>query len=154
MEYNILFMVHKNAVASNSMAPIFDNYEWWLDLAGKALDEAEEFEMRLWKDDLEGIESGQRFGEKVPNYETKEVVFRGKITPQFKQEILTNYLAKKGHIKWFTLFLKKDNEYIFSSEHYGDETYVSAYTEEQVQAVQEWAKNYPIIWRVDVFECE
>jgi len=56
-----MFMVRKESHANNYMAPIFANYEWWVDLAQKALAGADEFEMRLWQDDFEGIESAQRF---------------------------------------------------------------------------------------------
>lgn len=153
MAYNIIFMVHKNDIATNNMAPIFHSYEWWLDLAKKALEEADEFEMRLWEDDLEGIKSGQKFGKRVPNNETKEIVFKGEVVPELKEEILSNFLTDEGYIKWFTLILKKDNKHIFTSEHYGDETYISVHTKEQVRAIQSWATKYPIIWRVDIYEC-
>lgn len=154
MGYTVMFMVHKRPIDTNNIVPIFDSYEWWLDLARKALEDADEFEMRLWKDDLEGIKSGEKFGRRVPNNITREIVFKGKVVSELKQEILTNYLTKEGYIKWFTLFLKKNDEDIFSSGHYGDETYIFVHTKEQVKAVQEWARNYPIIWRVDVFEWE
>jgi len=147
-------MVHKKDFASNYMAPIFDSYEWWLDLAKNALEDADEFEMRLWKDDFEGIKSGQRFGVRVLNNMTKEIVFKGKVTEELKQEILTNFLTDEGYIKWFTLILKKNKKHIFDSGHYGDETYITVETKEQVNAIEEWAKAYPIIWRVDVFECQ
>ena len=32
MGYNVTFMVDKNTIAANNIAPIFDNYEWWTDL--------------------------------------------------------------------------------------------------------------------------
>lgn len=154
MEYNVTFMVEKNDIATNNIAPIFDSYKWWIDLAKKALENADEFEMRLWENDFEGIQSGEKFGKKVPNNETMEIVFKGNLVPELEQKILTNYLTKEGYIKWFTLILKKDNKDIFSSEHYGDETYILVDTKEQVYAIQEWAEDYPIIWRVDVFEVE
>ena len=154
MKYDILFMLHKNTFASNPLAPIFDNYDWWLDLVKKALKNADEFEMRLWEDDVESIKSGERFGERVHNDITKEIVFRGKVVSEFKEEILTNFLNCEGFIKWFTLNLLKNNVYIFSSSHYGDETIISVETLKQVNKIKDWAKNYPIIWRVDVYECE
>lgn len=149
-----MFMVHRKDIVSNYMAPIFDSYQWWLDLAKNALEDADEFEMRLWEDNVYGIESGERFGVRVPNNMSKEIVFKGKVTEELKQEILTNFLTDEGYIKWFTLILKKDDKHIFSSEHYGDETYITVETKEQVNAIKEWAKAYPIIWRVDVFECQ
>ena len=147
MEYTVMFMVQKKSISSNPLVPILAGYDWWVDLAQKALKCAEEFEM-------EGIESAQKFGKQVPNNETKELVFRGKMSPQLEQEILTDYLTKEGYIKWFTLILKKEHNHIFTSSHYGDETYISLDTKEQVDAIQEWAKKYPSIWRVDVFECD
>lgn len=154
MKYDILFMLHKNTFASNPLAPIFDNYDWWLDLVKEALQVADEFEMRLWGDDVEGIKSGEKFGNRVPNDMTKEIVFRGEVTSEFRDEILTNYLNDEGYIKWFTLNLLKDDVRIFSSSHYGDETIISVETLKQVNKIKDWAKNYPIIWRVDVYECE
>lgn len=154
MAYNVTFMVDRKAIASNDIAPIFDSFKWWEDLAKKALEYANEFEMRLWEDDFEGIKSGQKFGKRVSNKQTMEIVFQGKLNDKFKHEILNNYLTCEGYIKWFTLSLKKDNEDIFWSAHYGDETYISVDTRDQVDAIRKWAENYPIIWRVDVFEVE
>lgn len=37
MEYNVAFMVDRKDTAYNDLAPIFDNYEWWLDLAHRDL---------------------------------------------------------------------------------------------------------------------
>jgi len=54
MAYQILFMVNK-ARTSNNCIPIFDSYEWWLDLAKNALELADEFEMRLWAGDSADI---------------------------------------------------------------------------------------------------
>lgn len=150
MAYLISFMVEKTR--TNDLYPIFYNYEWWIHLAKNSLEIADEFEMRLWEDDIEAIKSGEKFGQRVPNNLSKEIVYTGNITPDFKQEVLTNHLAPEGYIKWFSLFLKNKNEIIFSSEHYGDETYILVNTKEEVKAIQNWAKNYPIIWRVDVFE--
>lgn len=150
MAYLILFMVEKTR--TGNLFPIFSSYEWWIDSAKNALEFADEFEMRLWEDDVEAIKSGERFGKKVPNNQSKEIVYKGSITPDFKKEVLTNYLASEGHIKWFSLILKRKNESIFSSEHYGDETYILVNTKEEVEAIQNCAKNHTIIWRVDVHE--
>lgn len=154
MEYNVTFMVDKDSIAENNIAPIFESYEWWRDLVMEALNNTDEFEMRLWEGDLEGIQSGQKFGKQVTNHDTMEIVYRGKVVPEFRQEVLNNYLAKEGYIKWFTLNLYKDNRNIFSSCHYGDETYILAISEKQVNTIKEWAEGQRMIWRLDVFECQ
>ena len=87
MEYNITFMVKYDKVAKNNIAPIFESYEWWLGLVSKVLKNTDEFEMRLWGDDLEGIQAGEKFGKKVPNNKTMEIVYQGNLTPELKQEM-------------------------------------------------------------------
>ncbi|WP_252891747.1 hypothetical protein [Thermoclostridium stercorarium] len=91
MAYLISFMVEKTR--TNDLYPIFYNYEWWIHLAKNSLEIADEFEMRLWEDDVEAIKSGEKFGQRVPNNLSKEIVYTGNITPDFKQEVLTNHLA-------------------------------------------------------------
>ena len=137
---------------TNNLFPVFSSHDWWITLAKNALEVADELEMRLWEDDEEAIKSGEKFGIKVPNDMSKEIVYKGSITPDFKQEVLTNYLASEGHIKWFSLILKRKGESIFFSGHYGDETFILVDTKDEAEAVQNWAKNYTIIWRVDVHE--
>ena len=100
-KHGISYIIYGRKTRTNNLFPIFSSHDWWITLAKNALELSDEFEMRLWEDDEEAIKSGEKFEIKVPNNQSKEIVYRGSITPDFKQEVLTNYLASEGYIKWF-----------------------------------------------------
>jgi hypothetical protein len=152
MPYYVMFVVEREEISSGNMAYIFADYSWWVDLVKKSLNKADTFETRVWSDDGEAIESGIKYGEKIDNEETKEIVFKGKVTNNFEIEVKENFLSKEGFIKWFTLNLYNGKKLLFSSQHYGDETLIFDLSEEGVDQIQEWAKQYRIIKRVDVYE--
>lgn len=131
--------------------PILKDYSWWVDLVQQICKTATDFEIRCWEDETEAIRTGKQFGIPVNNQETGELVFKGELTPAFRQELLINYLSAEQCLKWFTLSFNEGDKLIFSSEHYGAEPYLFNLTEGQVKDVRKWAKDYPAITRVDVF---
>ncbi len=147
----VMFIINSGKFASNNMAHIFEDYTWWIGLVKKVLKNAETFEMRLWSDDVEAIESGLKYGTKINNKETEEIVFQGKVTNDFEIEVQEDFMSREGYIKWFTLNLYRGENLLFSSGHYGDETLVFDLSEEEANRIQEWAKQYPVIKRVDVY---
>ncbi len=150
MSQYVMFIINSGVFASNCTARILEDYSWWIDLAKKSLKKADTFEMRLWPDDVEAIESGLKYGTKINNEETEEIVFQGKVN-DFEIEVQENFTSREGYIKWFTLNLYHGKKLLFSSGHYGDETLVYDLSEEESHKIQEWAKNYPVIKRVDVY---
>ncbi|MSU03444.1 hypothetical protein [Tissierella pigra] len=152
MPYYVMFMVEREDISSRNMASIFADYSWWVDLVKKFLNKADTFETRVWSEDGEAIESGIKYGKKIDNEETREIVFQGKVTNDFEIEVKENFLSKEGFVKWFTLNLYNGKKLLFSSQHYGDETLIFDLSEEGVDQIQEWAKQYRIIKRVDVYE--
>jgi hypothetical protein len=147
-----MFMVEREDISSRNMVSIFADYSWWVDLVKKFLNKADTFETRVWSEDGEAIESGIKYGKKIDNEETREIVFQGKVTNDFEIEVKENFLSKEGFVKWFTLNLYNGKKLLFSSQHYGDETLIFDLSEEGVDQIQEWAKQYRIIKRVDVYE--
>ncbi len=152
MPYYVMFMVEREDISSRNMVSIFADYSWWVDLVKKFLNKADTFETRVWSEDGEAIESGIKYGKKIDNEETREIVFQGKVTNDFEIEVKENFLSKEGFVKWFTLNLYNGKKLLFSSQHYGDETLIFDLSEEGVDQIQEWAKQYRIIKRVDVYE--
>ena len=152
MPYYVMFMVEREDNSSRNMASIFADYSWWVDLVKKSLNKADTFEIRVWPDDGEAIESGIKYGKKIDNEETREIVFQGKVTNDFEIEVKENFSSKEGFVKWFTLNLYNGKKLLFSSQHYGNQTLIFDLSEEGVDQIQEWAKQYKIIKRVDVYE--
>ncbi len=151
MSHYVIFIINSGVFASNCMAHIFEDYSWWIGIIKKSLKKADTFEMRLWPDDVEAIESGLKYGMEINNEETEEIVFQGKVTNDFEIEVQKNFTSREGYIKWFTLNLYHDKKLLFSSGHYGDETLVFDLSEEEISQIREWAKQYPVIKRVDVY---
>ncbi len=151
MSHYVMFIINSGVFTRNCTARILEDYSCWIDLVNKSLKKADTFEMRLWPDDVEAIESGLKYGTKINNEETEEIVFQGKVTNDFEIEVQENFTSREGYIKWFTLNLYHGKKLLFSSGHYGDETLVYDLSEEESHKIQEWAKNYPVIKRVDVY---
>ena len=135
MSQYVMFIIDSGVIASNCMAHIWEDYSWWIDLINKSLKKADAFEMRLWPDDVEAIESGFKYGKKINNEETEEIVFQGKVTNDFEIEVQENFISREGYIKWFTLNLYHGEKLLFSSGHYGDETLVFDLSEEESRQI-------------------
>lgn len=151
MTYYAMLMVEVKGISRNS-ATIFEDYSWWVYLVNKSLNNADTFEARVWSNDEEAIESGIKYGKNIDNEATSEIVFQGKVTNDFEIELKENFTGKEGFIKWFTINLYNGKKLLFSSQHYGGETFICDLSEEEVGQIQEWAKQYKIIKRVDVYE--
>lgn len=152
MRYYVMFIIEREDIFTRNMTSLFTEYLWWVDLVKKSLKKAKTFEIRVWSDDGEAIESGIKHGKKIDNEETREVVFQGKVTDDFKIEVKEKFFSREGFVKWFTLNLYHDKKLLLSSQHYGDETFIFDLSEEEVNQIQEWIKQYKIIKRADVYE--
>lgn len=133
-----------------SNRPSLGDYSWWLVVVRRLCAHATDFEIRCWPGEEEAIETGRRFGTQVENTETKELVFKGKMTEDFCRTLCTQYLAS-GSLRWFTLILYKNGTPLLSSEHYGAEMYLLNLEEEELPRIQSLAKRYPAIAQVNVY---
>ena len=142
MTYCAYFKI-KYHLADGSFVPYAKSYDFWKAMIQKVSRKATEFELRCWEDEVAAIETGEKFGKRVDNFETKEIVYQGKLSKEFITEILNNYLTGDERFKWFSLFLKKDDEIIFFSEHYGTEIVIPHINDEEIDAV----KKYPELFQ-------
>jgi hypothetical protein len=113
---------------------------------------ATEFEIRCWKNEVLSIETCEKFGECVSNFETEEIVYQGKITEEFISEIINNNMTEDGRLKWFSIFFKKDKKIIFSSEHYGTEIIIRRIVEEEIDVIKEFLKQFKEVDYVHILE--
>ena len=147
--YTVGFMFHQCRYV-NGIKPVLQDYSWWFDLVESIASQADIFEIRCWPEESEAIATGQRFGRRLENFETKELVFKGLISEAFLKHIYKHGFDDDGALKWFTLSFYKGEELIFESGHYGTEPYVFLKTEEEVQKLEGWSRKYPVISRVDI----
>ena len=150
MNQTIGFSLH-NSWIDNSFVQKIEDYSFWRSLVTKLCGQTTEFEIRCWSDDTYAIETGECFGQSIPNTETQEVVFIGEITAEFTKEISENYLTPSGTLKWFTLNFYNQGELICNCGHYGTEIYWMDVPAEEVASICAWAESFSEISRVDVY---
>ena len=139
-------------ITDDNSTPYTKSYDFWKAMIQKTSQVATEFEIRCWKNEALAIETGEKFGERVNNFETEEVVYQGKITEEFISEILNNYLTGDGRLKWFSIFLKKDKKNIFNSEHYGTVIVVRGISKEEFDVINDFSKKFKEVAYVDIWE--
>ena len=127
------------------------SFDFWKYIVSKVLETATDFEIRCWPDEMCSFALGERYGTKINNTETKEVVYRGRTSKAFADEVLSDHLSENGTLKWFTLNLTVGANTIFHSGHYGTELVLYRIREEQKAEIQKWAESYPEIKWVDYF---
>ncbi len=154
MDYSVEIRLDSKKIAkTNPLAYKYEDYNWWVETLNYFVDKADSFEMRLWKEDLESIESAEKQGQKEENTKTDELVYKGHVGESFKKEVLENYLNKDGYIKWFSLNLWKNGELILSSEHYGSHLHVYV-KEKDLIALRRIRKRNPIILGLDILDMD
>jgi len=151
MAYTAYFVM-RNFTPKDSYIPYTESYDFWKAMIKKIYQVATDFEIRCWEGEAAAIETGEKFGKRIDNFETKEIVYQGKVTEEFISEILDNYLTEDGRLKWFSIFFKKGDETIFSSEHYGTELIMFHVDAEEIEIVKEYPKQFKEVDDVHIWE--
>jgi len=150
MTYCAYFKI-KYLLNDKSYIPYAKSYDFWKAMIQKMSRKATEFELRCWEDEEAAIETGEKFGKRVDNFETKEIVYQGKVTKEFITEISNNYLTGEKRLKWFSIFFKTD-KIIFSSEHYGTEIIMRHINDEEIDEVKKYPELFQEIDFVHIWE--
>lgn len=97
-------------------------YSFWLPMIEYFFAYANSFEIHCWKEESAKFED---IINELPNVEHDDdgqlLIASGQLNEKAKEFILTRSLDTKDRLKWFSLFLEKQGESLFSSEHYGVE---------------------------------
>lgn len=138
MLYTVMFDIQKMSDHGSR----WPEYRWWNEFVDRFFIIGQDFEIRCWEEDIEGIEAANRFGTEVANPFTKEKVYQGKISEDMLQEIHTQYLSKTGNLKWFSLFIHCPTGEKLSCEHYGEEMYLIDCEKKTAEDVRLWAMKF------------
>lgn len=99
-----------------------EDYSFWIPMIEHFFVYADSFEIHCWKE--ESAKYADIINE-LPSVERDEdgqlLIASGQLNEKAKEFILSRSIDTKGRLKWFSLFLKKQGEPLFSSEHYGVE---------------------------------
>ncbi|MGM9973970.1 MAG: hypothetical protein ACI33K_08020 [Clostridiaceae bacterium] len=97
------------------------DYSFWPKVIKYFTDRSTSFLVECWEDEKEAIRSASSYGEKKEDIASKLLTFEGRLTEEFINELINEPFDHEGKIKWFTLKLKQDGEYILCAAHYGSE---------------------------------
>lgn len=118
----------------NDAFPIPENesYEYWVPLMENFIEQSNAIEIHCWNEEKDIIkETALLF---INNAEiVKEdnlTIIKGSITEEISNHLLYENLNTIGRLKWFSIFLIKNNAPVFQAEHWGTEFFVSDISEE------------------------
>ncbi|NLX77145.1 MAG: hypothetical protein GXZ01_07235 [Clostridiaceae bacterium] len=112
------------------------DYDFWEPLVTYFIRKCTHFRIDCWIGETTAIERAKVHGENLDLGVNNMKAFTGEITDQFISELIHDPFDDEGKIKWFSIFLIKDDRILFSSEHYGSEFSASDLDEEDVEFVR------------------
>lgn len=99
-----------------------EDYSFWIPLMELFLDEADEFEVHCWEDEQAAVDEWlDSFPHLACRKEGQVLIVSSIFLLEAKNFIRTHYLNEESELKWFSVFLSKSGNELFSSEHYGTE---------------------------------
>jgi hypothetical protein len=117
--------------------PVCDKYDYWVSLMTHYLSRSDLLEIHCWNEEREVLEELASLlenpYEKV--IETNLTIFKMKTMPDVVNHLLTDNIGREGEIKWFSIFLSKNNKTIFHSEHWGTEFFAPDVNEEDIEFI-------------------
>ena len=119
MNYRLYFSVPTFSLENDGF-PMTDNYEYWIQLMEYFMKGSDTIEIHSWYDEKQVIEEISYFSNltKIPT-EHKLSYYKGNLIPEIVEHISRNNVTNNGRLKWFSIFLSKDGQSIFNSEHWG-----------------------------------
>ncbi len=114
--------------------PAIGNYDYWLLLMEYFLAKSDMFEIHCFNEETEAIEelTSSLPGLFDVNEKEEMTIFSGLLTLEIAQFLMNHHVSEKKKLKWFSVFLSRGEQHIFSSEHWGTEFFVPDVTEEDL----------------------
>ncbi len=97
------------------------DYSFWPKVMKYFTDRATSFLVECWEDEKDAIRSASSYGQEIENTPSKLKTFEGRLTEEFIHELINNPYDHESKIKWFTVKLRLDEDYILCAAHYGSE---------------------------------
>lgn len=120
--YNMHFEINTYSSDSDNGMHYAEDYSFWNPLIEHFLSKMDTFEIHCWEDEQAVVDEITRELNSVKcRKEGKVLIVKGELTDKTKNFLLTNSLNDDGQLKWFSVFLLRNGNILFSSEHYGTE---------------------------------
>ncbi|MGK7379775.1 hypothetical protein ACSFXN_18315 [Planococcus sp. 1R117A] len=119
--YNMHFEI-TTFIESNNGINFATDYSFWIPLIDYFLVEADAFEIHCWEDEQATVdEILNALNDAACRKEGSVLIVGGELTDRAKNFLLSHPMNATGHLKWFSVFLHRKGNLLFSSEHYGTE---------------------------------
>ncbi|ANU26703.1 hypothetical protein [Planococcus versutus] len=114
--------------------PATANYDYWLLLMEYFLAKSDTFEIHCWNEEFAVV---NEITLNLPGLveitkEQKMTIFAGLLTVEIAEFLLTHHVYENKRLAWFSVFLSRGEQHIFSSEHWGTEFFVPDVTQEDL----------------------
>lgn len=123
--------------------PASRNYEYWLLLMEYFFAKSDTVEIHCWNEEAAPIAelTSTLLGPFELTKEHNMTVFIGRLTIETAEFLLTHPISEYGRLSWFSVFLSKGEQHVFSSEHWGTEFFVPDVTEEDLVFIKHVAPD-------------
>ncbi|MBT2571343.1 hypothetical protein [Planococcus sp. ISL-110] len=123
--------------------PAIGNYDYWLLLMEYFLAKSDLFEIHCFDEETETIVELTLNLPGLFDIDQKQgmTIFSGLLTLDIAEFLMTRHVSRKNKLKWFSVFLSRGEQHIFSSEHWGTEFFVPDITEEDLLFIKHVAPD-------------
>ncbi|WP_038290602.1 hypothetical protein [Acetivibrio straminisolvens] len=116
---------------------MWGEFDFWRILVEYFLDEADSIRIDCWNEEESIINKILSFSSSVDKESSERMtILTLPVNEKTVEQILYNAFDEKRRIKWFSLFLVRDGEVFFSSEHYGKEFSITGITKDELKWVK------------------
>lgn len=139
MNYKLHFTIPTYTEGNDTFPiPENENYDYWVPLISKFIEQSDVIEIHCWNDEKASItEMTLLFkGSSEIVYEGNLTVIKGSLTDDVSNHLLYKSVNKSDKLKWFSVFLSKNNTSVFHSEHWGTEFFAPNVSEEDIAYIK------------------
>lgn len=106
--------------------PAIGNYAYWLLLMEYFLAKSDQFEVHCFDEDTAAIEELTSNLPGLFDIDKKQgmTIFSGLLTLEIAEYLMAHHVSEKKKLKWFSVFLSRGEQHVFSSERWGTEFFV------------------------------
>ena len=116
---------------------LWEEFDFWRILVTNFLEDADSIRIDCWNEEQNIIIEIAHLSYDIDNATNEKMtILRFNKNEKVIEEIVDNAFNENRKLKWFSLFLERNGEIIFSSEHYGSEFSITGISKEELKWVR------------------
>ncbi|SDO25728.1 hypothetical protein SAMN05518871_11358 [Psychrobacillus sp. OK028] len=116
----------------------YEEIDYWVPLMNYFLSQSDTIEIHCWNEEEVVVEETKSMlkGSFEIIMKNNITIFKGKKALDVVKHLLSNNVNIEGKIKWFSIFLSKNSNTIFHSEHWGMEFFAPNVNEKDIAFIK------------------